>query len=197
MDSLYSERRTWLHGVPAALKLLVLAVAGTVLFLFDAPAILVGGAVLSLALFISLGRSALAARRLWLPLMVAAGLVAAFHALMGQAQLGALSALRLLAASLLGIMLTLSTRADELLNVFETLLSPLRRLGVRTDRFALQIALVLRFTEHFFVRWKRLDDAYRIRTGRPGGFRILAPLTIQMLLAARRVADALTVRLGE
>lgn len=197
MESLYSERRTWLHAVPAAVKLLVLAVAGTVLFLFDAPVILCSGAALSFTLFLTLGRSALAARRLWLPLLVAAALVAAFHALMGQAQLGALSALRLLATSLLGIMLTLSTRADELLHVFEVLLSPLQRCGVRTDRFALQIALVLRFTEHFFVRWKRLDDAYRLRTGRAGGFRILAPLTIQMLLAARRVADALTVRLGE
>jgi biotin transport system permease protein len=36
-----------------------------------------------------------------------------------------------------------------------------------------------------------------VRTGRPGGFRLLAPLTIQMLVSASRVADALQLRLDE
>jgi biotin transport system permease protein len=54
---------------------------------------------------------------------------------------------------------------------------------------------MLRFTEHFFVLWRRLDEAHKLRTGRSGGFKILAPLTIQMLIAARRVADALHLRL--
>ena len=53
---------------------------------------------------------------------------------------------------------------------------------------------MLRFTEHFFILWRRLDDAHRLRTGKAGGFKILAPLTIQMLVAARRVADTLHVR---
>jgi biotin transport system permease protein len=43
--------------------------------------------------------------------------------------------------------------------------------------------------------WRRLDDAHRLRTGQAGGFKILAPLTIQMLIAARRVADTLHMRL--
>jgi biotin transport system permease protein len=47
------------------------------------------------------------------------------------------------------------------------------------------------------VVWKRLDDAHRIRTGKAGGLRILAPLTIQMLVSARRAADTLELRLGE
>ena len=54
---------------------------------------------------------------------------------------------------------------------------------------------MLRFSEHFFVTWRRLDEAHRLRTGKSGGFKILASLTIQMLLAARRVADALHLRL--
>jgi len=57
------------------------------------------------------------------------------------------------------------------------------------------LALMIRFTEHFFVQWQKLDEAYRVRTGRAGGFRILAPLCIQMLQAAHRVADALEARL--
>jgi biotin transport system permease protein len=57
--------------------------------------------------------------------------------------------------------------------------------------------MMLRFTEHFFVVWKRLDDAHRLRTGKAGGLRLLAPLTIQMLTSARRVADTLEMRMGE
>jgi biotin transport system permease protein len=53
---------------------------------------------------------------------------------------------------------------------------------------------MLRFTENFFIVWRRLDDAHRLRTGKAGGFKILAPLTIHMLIAARRVADTLHVR---
>jgi len=122
--------------------------------------------------------------------------VAAFHAWMGQAWLGIASALRLLSASLLGAMLTLTTRFDALLAVFEALLWPLRRLGLRTQGLSLGLGLMLRFTEHFFVQWRRLDDAHRARTGKAGGWRLLAPLTIRMLATASRVADALAARLG-
>ena len=116
---------------------------------------------------------------------------------MQQPLLGLVSALRLFSASLLGIALTLTTRSRDLLDVFERLLSPLQRVGIRTERLALQLAMMLRFTEHFFVVWKRLDDAHRIRTGKAGGLRILAPLTIKMLMSARRAADTLELRLGE
>ena len=47
------------------------------------------------------------------------------------------------------------------------------------------------------MQWKRLDAAYRLRTGKPGGFRLLAPLSIQMLQTAKRVGDALFARLGQ
>ena len=46
---------------------------------------------------------------------------------------------------------------------------PLRPLGVDPERLSLQLGLMLRFTEHFFIQWGKLDDAYRLRTGRGGG----------------------------
>jgi biotin transport system permease protein len=103
--------------------------------------------------------------------------------------------MRLVSTSLMGTALTLTTRYSDLLHVFERVLSPLKRIGISSEQLALQLALMLRFTEHFFVMWRRLDDAHKLRTGKSGGFKILAPLTIQMLVAARRVADALELRL--
>ena len=197
MGSLYSEHRSWLHAVPAAWKLLLFAVLGTLQYFLQDIAMLAASAALCGLLFASLGRAVAPARKLLLSLVIACGLLLAFHSYLHQAQMGLVSGLRLLCASLLGIALTLTTRSGELLTVFEKWLHPLQRLGLRTERFALQLAMMLRFTEHFFVLWKRLDDAHRMRTGRPGGLRLLAPLTIQMLGAARRVADTLELRLGD
>ena len=194
MGSLYSEQHTWLHAVPAAFKLLVLAVLGTGLFLTQALLPLAWTTLLCVCVFVSLGRAARRAKPLVMGVFVASLLVAAFHVWMQHPALAALTVMRLVSATLMGIALTLTTRHSDLLQVFEQVLSPLQRLGFKPDQLALQLALMLRFTEHFFVMWRRLDDAYRLRTGKAGGFKILAPLTIQMLIAARRVADTLHVR---
>lgn len=196
MRSLYSDTPTWLHRVPAAAKLTLLAVLGTAMFVIDRPAWLIGASVVALGAFLSLGAAIRPALRLVIAVSIAAALIAVFHAVIGQPMIGVVSALRLACVSLLGAMLTLTTRFDALLSVFETLLQPLERLGVKTGRLALGLGLMLRFTEHFFVQWRRLDDAHRARTGRSGGFRLLAPLTIRMLVTSRRVADALAARLG-
>ena len=197
MGSLYSEHRSWLHGVPAAVKLLLFALLGTAQYWTSNLTVLAVGAFASILLFISLGRAVLPARKLVASVMLASLLILAFHTYMQQAALGWISVLRLLSASLLGIALTLTTRTGDLLDVLERLLSPLQRIGIKTERLALQLAMMLRFTEHFFVVWKRLDDAHRLRTGKAGGLSLLAPLTIQMLTSARRVADTLEMRMGE
>lgn len=196
MGSLYSERITWLHGCAAGTKLLLMAVLGTLLFLTASPWVLAAAAVACALLWASLGEATQVARRLMRSVIIAALLVAGFHALMQNYALAAVSALRLVCASALGVALTVTTRPSDLVEVLERLLGPLRPLGLSPERVALQIALMLRFTEHFFVQWKKLDDAHRLRTGRAGGLRLIAPLTIHMLQATHRVADALWARLG-
>jgi biotin transport system permease protein len=195
MQSLYCEQHTWLHDVPAWVKLLFLACLGTVLFLTEQILFLTLAALVCLGLFASLGRITLSAKPLWVGLGVACLLIAMFHVWMQHPALAAVTVLRLVSTTLMGMALTLTTRYSDLLHVFERVLSPLRGLGVSPERLALQLALMLRFIEHFFILWRRLDEAYRLRTGKSGGFKILAPLTIHMLVAARRVADTLHLRL--
>jgi biotin transport system permease protein len=197
MQSLYSEHRTWLHHVPASAKLLAFAVLGTLQYFLGRPLWLGASALLCSLLLASLGRAMQPVRKLLFAMLVAALLIVFFHSYLGQPEVGLQSALRLYCASVLGMALTVSTRSGDLLTVFENWLRPLQIFGIRTERFALQLAMMLRFTEHFFVLWRRLDDAHRLRTGKAGGLALLAPLTIQMLVAARRVADTLELRLGE
>ena len=175
----------------------MLALIGTALFFTDRVDLLLPSTLLCGVMFASLGRATWIVLKLWVSLVVACLLVLGFHALMQHPMLGVTSALRLLSTALMGMALTLSTRYSDLLDVFERWLAPLKHVGIRVDRLALQLALMLRFIDHFFVLWQRLDDAHRVRTGRPGGVRLLAPLTIQMLRSARRVADTLELRLGQ
>lgn len=197
MGSLYSEHHTWLHRLRPGLKLGLMAVLSTVLFLLQAPWALALCALGCAVLWFSLGAATRVARRLIASVLIAAALIAVFHAVMGHYALATVSALRLACASTLGVALTVSTHPTQLLQLLEQLLAPLGRLGFPSERFALQLALMLRFIEHFFVQWKRLDEAHRLRTGKGGGIRLLAPLSIQMLQTARRVADALYARLGQ
>ncbi|ADV00370.1 CbiQ family ECF transporter T component [Alicycliphilus denitrificans] len=196
MGSLYSEHLTWLHRWSAGRKLACMALLGTLLFLLSAPWALALAALACTLLWRSLGLATRVARRLMVSVLAAALLVAVFHLWMGRPDMAAVSALRLACASTLGVALTVSTRPTDLLLVLDALLAPLARLGLQPGRVSLQLALMLRFTEHFFVQWKRLDEAHRLRTGRPGGLRLIAPLTVQMLQRAQRVADALYARLG-
>jgi biotin transport system permease protein len=184
-----------MHGVPAGLKLLVLALLGTGLFLTDQLVVLAVATAACVVIYASLGRASLRAKPLLIGVLVGSALVAGFHLFLQHPVLAAITVMRLVSATLMGIALTLTTRYSDLLQVFERVLSPLQVLGFRTQSLALQLALMLRFTEHFFVLWRRLDDAHRVRTGKAGGFKILAPLTIHMLMAARRVADTLHLRL--
>jgi len=196
MGSLYSEQPTWLHRVPAGIKLLALAMLGSLLFLLQAPAWLLPACAGCVGVLATLRPAWGQARKAVHSIAMAAVLVLGFHLALGQPWLGLTSAARLAASTSLGVALTLTTRHTDLLQVFENLLQPLKAVGLRPDRLALQLALMLRFIEHFFVQWQRLDDAYRVRTGRAGSWRLLAPLTIHMLESARRVADTLHLRLG-
>lgn len=196
MRSLYSARGSWLHQVPAWTKLAILSVCGTLLVLIDRPLYLAVACAAVLLVFVSVGPPAWRCVRMLGGMAIAGALIVLFHWAMGTVWLGVASALRIGSASLLALLLTLSTRFEDLLAVLETVMLPLQRLGLPTERIALGLGLMLRFAENFYVQWQRLDDAYRVRAGHGGGLRLLAPLTIRTLQTAERVADALATRLG-
>jgi biotin transport system permease protein len=196
MRSLYSAQRTWMHAIPAWIKFAVLSICGTLLVLVDRPAHLAVACALVLLVFASLGSPAWHRVRMLGGVAIAGGLIVAFHGALGTVVPGVVSALRLVSATTLALMLTLTTRFEDLLALLEALMHPLARFGVPTARLALGLGLMLRFIENFHAQWQRLDDAHRARTGRHGGLRLLAPLTVRTLQTAERVADALAARLG-
>ena len=190
-----TSHETWLHRVPAFVKLLALALCGSALALVQDWRLLTAGFALASVAYASMGKLAWQQARHLRPIAWVAVMIAAFHAWQGAPEVGVTSALRLMTGLLLASLLTLSTRFDDLLDVLEKALRPLRSVGVPAARLALALALVMRFVAVFHLRWQRLDDAHRARTGRPGGLRLVGPLTIRALQTAEHVADALTARL--
>src|SRR3954471_17011342 len=119
MRSLYLERPTWLHVVPAGLKLAALSLAGALLFLLDSLPLTAGFAAVVAVLVLSLGPSARRVAGSLAPLLLVLALILAFHALLGSWRTGLEAALRIGALAALGFLLTLTTSFDALLSVAE------------------------------------------------------------------------------
>lgn len=154
MKSLFWTEITWLHRLAAGPKLAAMCLLGSGLVLVgDLRGLAVGCFLTSMA-YVSLGRPAVRHLKHLRGAVVAAALVAAFHAALGEPGTGVAGALRLLTAILLATMFTVTTRFDDLLDVLENLLRPLRTLGVPTGRLASR------------SRWRCVSSTSSMRRGR-------------------------------
>ncbi|MBS7539243.1 energy-coupling factor transporter transmembrane component T family protein [Ancylobacter lacus] len=196
MISLYLARRTWAHRLPAWLKLGVLAGLSLVVTPLDslpAMAALVAGA---LALYAALGREALRQMVLLRAMAPLLALLFAFHWWSGDPRLGLVAVLRLAGMILIANAVTMTTRMDEMMEVVEPLLRPLALIGVSPRAVALAVAMMIRFVPLLFALWEALNESWRARCGRRGGWRLLAPFCIQTLRLSNHVAEALSARGG-
>ncbi|MCV2882229.1 energy-coupling factor transporter transmembrane component T family protein [Actibacterium sp. XHP0104] len=197
MISLTSPVKTRAHDWPAGAKLAALCVVTVVLFrvqdIWVHLAVLAGiGGIYALPgrVFLLTGLRRL--RMLW-PFLA---LIVVWHGLTGTPVQGAVIALRLVSAVAFANLVTMTTRLDDMIAVVRWLASPLRRFGVKTQALELAIALVIRFTPVLIDKGTTLTQAWRARSGRTPGWRIILPFTILAMDDADHVADALRARGG-
>ena len=119
-----------------------------------------------------------------------------WHALTDDLARGAMLAARILATVALANLVTMTTRLEDLIAVVDTLLRPLERLGLRPGLIGFAIALVLRFTPVLLDKGRALAEAWRARSPRRAGWRVVIPLTLVTLDDAEHVAEALKARGG-
>lgn len=196
MISLYLPERTWLHGIPAGWKLIALALISLTVAPFDNLPLMAGLVAAVLALYVSLGRAALAQIALLRPLWPLFLILLALHWWRGDVLLGAVVILRILAMVLLANAVTMTTRMDAMMDAVEPLLRPLALFGVAPRAVALAVAMMIRFVPLLFALWEALNESWRARTGRRGGWRLLAPFCIQTLRMSHHTAEALAARGG-
>lgn len=199
----YISRDTWLHRLPAGWKLIGLAVTSVALLPSHSAAVLALATLLLCMGFLSLGQPG--CYRL-VNLLRTAGLLAAFIGLfqflvvVGELRpLGALitaiiSALRLFSLVLLADLVSVTTPLSKMLNVVGSLLGPLKPLGVRAERLALVVGMMIRSASLLRQHFQTVGDAYRAKVDKSPGIRIVTPLIRQAANANQALADALASR---
>lgn len=197
MISLTSPVRTRAHDWPAGGKLLGLCLASVALFAVTDLLMLALAALAVLLLYALPGmiffRSGV--RRLW-PLWPFVVVVVLWHLLTGAPREGAVIVLRMLTAVALANLVTMTTTLEAMMGVVRGLLRPFARLGVNLRAIELAAAMVIRFTPVLAQKGGALALAWRARSRRRAGWRVIVPFMVLALDDAEHVADALRARGG-
>lgn len=197
MLALTSPVETPYHRLPAGVKLAALAATTLTLFALSSPLALATALAAIAALHLPGGRP-FAAHALGLlrPLWPFALVLALWHLWTRDLTGGTAILLRLTAAVAAANLVTMTTRLSDMLATLERLAAPLRHLGLPPRTLALAIALTIRFLPVLSDRLTTIREAWRARSPRPPGWRILTPAALATLDDADRVADALRARGG-
>ncbi|MTH98828.1 energy-coupling factor transporter transmembrane protein EcfT [Roseibium sp. RKSG952] len=196
MISVYLQRETWAHRLPARLKLVTLAVVSVFLFPQESPLLLGGSVAATLGLYGSLGRDGLRQILLLKPLLFFFAIILGLHGLSGTWEAGFVVLMRLAAMVLLANFVSVTTRMDDMMDAVQPLFRPLSWFGGSPRTPALAVALVLRFAPVLMSVYASLADSFRARGGRRGHWRLIAPFALQSLRMSENVAEALTARGG-
>ena len=197
MISLTSPIKTRAHGWPAGAKLGALCLATLVLFQIETLSLHMIAFVATLALYLAPGREFAAAgwravKVIWMFVVI----IAVWHIVTRTPYEGAVIVLRMVTAVGLANLVTMTTQLSEFIAVIRWLTRPLKRLGLPTEALEIAIALVIRFTPVLVEKGQGLAQAWRARSARRPGWRIIFPFTILALDDADHIADALRARGG-
>lgn len=196
MISFYIPGPSWLHSVPASVKLMALAITSILILPLDD--LLTMGAFVGVCFLItaSIGREAIHKMSLLRPLIPLLIIIMVLHAWQGTLLQGGIVVLRLMGMILLANVVTMTTRMSDMMAAIEPILRPLAIFGLSPKRLSLAVALLLRFVPVLFEVWHEIDEAHRARSGKKGGWRLLAPFCIHTLKMAEAVSEALVSRGG-
>lgn len=196
MLTLTSPVDTPLHRLPAGAKLAALAAFSTALFLTKSLILLAVALGLVASLHLTGGRVLAAhALRMLRPLWPFVLVIALWHGWMGAMSEGLVILLRMVTLVAAANLVTMTTRLSDMITVLESLARPLSPV-LPPRRLALALALVIRFVPVLSERMGLLAQAFRARSHRRPGWRLVAPAALAALDDAENVADALRARGG-
>lgn len=191
---LYVPGKSVLHRLSAGIKLLLLAAAGTGLFLWSPWPVSIAAFAVSAMLYPLAGlslRTALSQIRgvLWIlgVLFVAQGILSDWPAAVSVVA-------RLAALILLASLVTLTTRISEMTETLETALRPFERFGVNPPKVSLALSMVVRFVPLIAEAVADIREAQQARGLERNLFALSVPLIIRTLKIAHDVADAIEAR---
>ena len=194
MISLYIAQRTWLHQLPAGLKLSALLVASLALLPVSNPWILSAGCIVVIGMYAYLGRAGverLIGLRSILVIVLGLGL---FQGLVMNWHVAWLSVARLIVMIMIADLVSATTPMQDMMRVIRPLLAPCRLIGLNPDRLSLAVALVIRFIPSLLAQWQAQSAAWRARANKTAGVRLLAPFMSLTMSRTDKIAEALIAR---
>lgn len=194
MIGLYRPGTSPVHRAPPAVKLATLLVGAVLLVLVATPVAVVVAAALTSLLYLGAGLATNdVLGQVW-PLRWVVVVLLPFQwwtAGWGTAVVVVGTMLVLVAAAGL---VTLTTRTTALLDLFERVLSPLRRVGVEPERVSLLLALTIRAVPVLVETLSEARDARRARGLERSPRALLVPVVVRTMRHADRLGEALVAR---
>lgn len=187
-------RITWLHRLPAGLKLAVLALAGAAVFLAGDHRVLGGFVAFAVLLPLTAWLPIKAVVRQCLPAAILIALLAGFHVLTGEPETAIEVSARLATVILLAVTLTLTTRVSAMVEAIEAAARPLRPLGVDPAKVGLTLSLAIRFIPVLFALIGEIREAQKARGLEGSVIAVVMPLLVRTLKMADDLADAIAAR---
>ena len=194
MLSLYVPGDSIVHRLPAGAKLLLLFVASTALFVVSGIVVHAGELVVVTGLFHT-------ARLPWRdtlhqlrPALVFLVPIFLFHVFVTDWMLGLQTVLRILVLLLMAVLVTLTTKLSDMIEVLERAVRPLRHVGVNPSKVGMMLSMVIRFIPLMMREAQEILEAQRARGLDRSAIALLMPLLIKTLKMADDLSDAIEAR---
>ncbi len=194
MLDLYSPGHSPIHKLSPGVKILAMMVGGTGLFLVES----LGIVAVALAAVIALYKIAgLSATQVWNQIRPVLWILIFFLGLqwwLAGASVAVFVVLRLATLLLLAGLVTLTTRASDMIESLTSGLRFLRRLGVNPAKVGLAISLALRFIPVLAQITTEVREAQKARGMEHSIVAVAMPVAIRMLKMADDISDAIDAR---
>lgn len=194
MHDLYVPGATWMHRLSPGWKVLGLFVSGTVLFAIDRVEFLILFGFLTVALYVFAGMTLRHIRRQLWPVLWIFALIFLAQALFNSWSFGLFVILRFAILILLAGLLSLTTRASEIIAGIETGLAPLRRFGLPTEKVSLAISLTLRFIPVLATVVTEVREAQKTRGLERNLLALAIPVIVRTMRMSEDISDAIDAR---
>lgn len=194
MLDLYSPGTSVVHRLTPGWKILAMMVGGTGLFIFDSLPVACGAMVVILALYPLAG---LTAKQAWAQVRPLLWVFTIFFALqwwLGSLTSAAFVVVRLAALILLASLVTLTTRASDMIDTITRALGFLRPLGVNPAKIGLAISLALRFIPVLSQITQEVREAQKTRGLERSVIATAMPVAIRTIKMADDISDAIESR---
>ena len=194
MLSLYVPGDSLVHRLSAGTKLLILFAAGAALFAVSGIAVHAIELAAIAVLFRIAGlpwRDTLHQLRPALLFLVPIFL---FHVFVTDWALGLETVLRIVVLLLLAVLVTLTTRLSDMIDVIERAARPLRHVGVNPSKVGMMLSMVIRFIPLMVREAQEILEAQRARGLDRSAIALLVPLLIKTLKMADNLSDAIDAR---